>query len=67
MLSPNSYSCHFSTTLLKIAKFQLHLRAEFGHVRAQRDILRSILGVFFFYVPVAGEISSSLKYNIDNV
>ena len=45
-----------------MARFQLHLRAGFGFTRG------SFLGrfsVFFFYVPVAGGISSSLKYSID--
>ena len=46
-----------------MARFQLHLRAGFGLTRG------SFLGrfsVFFFYVPVAGGISSSLKYSIDD-
>ena len=48
-----------------MAKFQFHLRAGFGFTRG------SFLGrisVFFLLCPsVAGEISSSLKYNIDMV
>ena len=52
----------FPTTLVKIARFKLHLRAKIGQVAG------SVFGpflVFFLYVPVAGRISSSIKYNID--
>ena len=53
----------FSTTLLKMARFQFHLQAGFGFTRGS---FGGRFSVFFLLCPrVAGEISSSLKYNID--
>ena len=48
----------FFTILLKMARFQLHLRVGIGVTR------RSFFGQSFFNV--AGGISSILKYSIDN-